>query len=258
MLFKTKGEMTCYLCTVEADSLDFFRELMIQDGGPWYHEFRPHSWIKEPWNSISSLFFFAPVVFWIWKLKGQYREHKIILALLPLLFLNGLGSTLYHAFRDERLFLVLDFLPASLMSITLSVYLWTQIVKRWYYGLLIVIGFYLLGYSTIRLFLQFEKIDHLAPNFGYFFIGLAFLTPLLIIMKRTRFHKSQFAFGTMLFLALALLARSSDYPNPNPFPDVLPMGTHFLWHLLTVCAAFSMGFYLYHLKDVRHKIHSKN
>ena len=71
----------------------------IRDSGPFYHEFHADAFIKEPWNAYSSLFFLVPVIFWVWKLRGQYRENLIITLMLPLLFLNGIGSTLYHAFR---------------------------------------------------------------------------------------------------------------------------------------------------------------
>ena len=47
---------------------------MIQDSGPWYHEFHGEANIKEPWNAFSSLFFLVPVFYWVWRLHGEYRK----------------------------------------------------------------------------------------------------------------------------------------------------------------------------------------
>ncbi|MCB9224182.1 MAG: hypothetical protein H6582_08410 [Crocinitomicaceae bacterium] len=233
------------------DSLEIaIRQTQIHDGGPYYHEFVQDALIKEPWNAYSSLFFFIPIIFWLYKLKGEYRENAIILAILPLLFLNGLGSTLFHALRTDRWMLFLDFMPASLMSMTLSTYLWTQIVKRWYYGVLVVLGFYLLGGLSIAFLVQYEGMRELAPNFGYFFVGASFFAPVLIILGKTNFYKVKYAAATFLFLGLALACRASDYPSPNPFPDLLPQGTHFMWHIFTVFAVFTMGFYVYYINKL--------
>ena len=92
----------------------------IYDSGPLYHEFQFDSWIREPWNAFSSLFFLVPVIFWLWRLRGQYRRYPMIIIFLPFLFLNGIGSSLYHAFRSSDLALMLDWMPAFIMNLLLS------------------------------------------------------------------------------------------------------------------------------------------
>ncbi|MEX1001382.1 MAG: hypothetical protein WDZ35_04640 [Crocinitomicaceae bacterium] len=239
------------------DSLNFLRKELITDGGPWYHEFEPSSFVLEPWNAYTSLLFFVPVLFWIWKLKGEYKQQPIIVALLPFLFLNGLGSTLFHAFRTDRFLFYLDVLPASALSIILSTYLWSLFFKKWYYGFLIVVLFYVLGYLSISYFVHFERWEDMAPNIGYFFVGISFFGPVFLLLGRTRFYKARYAIATFVFLTLALIARASDYPSPKPFPEQLPQGTHFLWHIFTVLAVFSMGYYIYYLKRIEHIIRPK-
>lgn len=89
------------------DSLELIhRKEQIFDRGPMYNEFVHDALIHEPWNAYSSLFFFIPVIFWLIYLRGKYRTYGIITALLPVLFLNGLGSTLFHAFRASNWFLL--------------------------------------------------------------------------------------------------------------------------------------------------------
>ena len=233
------------------DSLEIAtRRDIIQDGGPIYHEFHAEWFIKEPWNAYSSLFFFIPVAFWIWKLRGRYKQNLIIVALLPLLFLNGLGSTLFHAFRQSQLFLMLDWLPALLMSVTLSTYLWTRVVKRWYFGLLIVLTFYFVAAMCVYLLIELTGNRNMAPNFGYFFTGAAYITPILIILIKTKWYRLRLVVLSFLFLGAALFCRASDYPNPNPFPAFMPQGTHFMWHIFSSFAVFTMGYYIYFINKI--------
>ncbi|MBD3636640.1 MAG: hypothetical protein HUJ25_04805 [Crocinitomicaceae bacterium] len=233
------------------DSLEIaVRDSLIMDPGPMYHEFHADCMIREPWNAFSSLAFFIPVIFWIWKLRGKYRQNLIIVALLPLLFLNGLGSTLFHAFRAETIFLYLDFMPAMAMSILLSTYLWTRVVRRWYFGIIIVFAFYVAAFMLIGIIMRTAENTDIAPNLGYFFTGACFLTPILIILFKTKFYRVRFVVLTFLFLALALLCRASDYPTPNPFPNILPQGTHFMWHIFSSFAVFTMGYYIFFINKI--------
>ena len=236
------------------DSLEIAKRLaIISDNGPMYHEFIHDATVHEPWNAYSSLFFLVPVFFWVWKLWGKFKEYRIFLAILPLLALNGVGSTLYHAFRNDRFLLLLDWLPASFMVIVLSSYLWTRFVRKWYFGLLIVVGFYAVGIGAVVLLLQVFQNQALAPNMGYFFIGSSFCLPLILFMSRTRFYRWDLVAFTLFFLIGALTFRTLDYPTPNPFPDLLPQGTHFLWHIFSAMADFSLGYYVYltHHIDLR-------
>lgn len=230
--------------SADLDSLMTSREPFIFDTGPLYHEFHAENLIKEPWNAYSSLFFFIPVIYWLWRLKGEYKENKFLVAILPLLFLNGLGSTLFHAFRSNQLFLVLDFMPAMIMNIIVGTFFWGKVWGKWYWGLLSMITFFTLGFIGMSFF---SSNQNLAPNIGYAIIGTAFLTPILILLFRTNFYKWHLIALTFLCLTLALFCRILDYPNPNPFPNVMPQGTHFLWHIISSFAVFFLGGYVYHI-----------
>ncbi len=220
----------------------------IHDFGPNYHEFIADAVVKEPWNAYSSLFFLVPVIFWLFKLYGKYRENWMIVIILPFLFMNGVGSTLYHAFRDSNFFLILDFAPAIVICLITGTYLWTKILKKWYWGLLILLGAYLVAPLMIMLFERW--LGEVGGNIGYFTIGAAFLTPALLILLRTKFYKWTLVFWSVLLLNGALVFRSLDHPTPNPWPETLPMGTHFLWHILSALAVFTLGYYFYYIKNL--------
>lgn len=216
---------------------------LISDSGPWYHEFHVDAFVKEPWNAYSSLFFLIPVFFWLWKLRGQYREYGIITILLPLLFLNGIGSTLYHAFRSSQLMLLLDWMPATLMDLILVYYLWYKVLRKKSFAVLMVLAFYALAFLAMGVFAQ--NLGDLAINISYLLVGLALVIPFLIYLNRTHFKNGLLVLATFVFLGLALLFRTLDYPTPNPWPSLLPMGTHFLWHITSAFAVFTLGFYFY-------------
>jgi len=231
------------------DSLDIAkREEIILDSGPFYHEFHADGHILEPWNALSSLVFFIPVVYWIIKLRGQYKQHPIIVTMLPLLFMNGLGSTLYHAFRSSQFFLLLDWLPASILTFILAAYFWTKILKKWYWGVLTVLTFNITAMMIMQLFRDVPNFDQIAPNLGYFVVGCTIFIPLVIRLYRTKFRYAYLVGLSILFLSSSLLFRTMDYPSA-PF-SWLPQGTHFLWHIFSSFAVFSMGYYLYYSKTL--------
>lgn len=229
------------------------RHPAVTDNGPNYHEFHPEWFIKEPWNAFSSLFFLVPVLYWVWKLRGQYKEHLIISALLPLLFLNGIGSTLYHAFRTSNFWLFIDAAPAGVMMLILGSYFWTRITGSWKKGILVIpiaIGILFAFFGLARSGL-IEINRDAGANFAYTLNGLSFIgIPAFLILYRTRLYKWHLIALTALFLIGAVIFRSLDYPHDNPFPELMPQGTHFLWHVVSAFAVFSLGWYLYYLKGL--------
>ena len=225
------------------DSLELVhRKQQIFDHGPMYNEFVHDTLIHEPWNAYSSLCFFIPVIFWLIYLRGKYRTYGIITALLPLLFLNGLGSTLFHAFRASNWFLLLDWLPAALMTLILSIYFWHRITHKVWKAIGVVVGFYTLAFTMVKVLSQQTGLS--GPSIGYFFTGAAFLVPVIIDLKRNQWKHAGLYVVSLFCLVLALLFRILDYPTPNPFAW-LPQGTHFLWHVSSSLAVFSLGFYIY-------------
>jgi len=225
------------------DSLELVhRKQQIFDHGPMYNEFVHDTLIHEPWNAYSSLCFFIPVIFWLIYLRGKYRTYGIITALLPLLFLNGLGSTLFHAFRASNWFLLLDWLPAALMTLILSIYFWHRVTHKVGKAIGVVGGFYALAFTMVKILSQQTGLS--GPSIGYFFTGAAVLVPVMIDLKRNQWKHAGLYVVSLLCLVLALLFRILDYPSPNPFAW-LPQGTHFLWHVSSSLAVFSLGFYIY-------------
>lgn len=232
----------------DSDSLYHLHHEMAPNP-PWYYEYHSNCLINEPWNAISSIFFFVPVIYWVWRLRGEYRENKIIVWILPFLFLNGLGSTLFHAFRDIRWFIALDVIPALILSLMVAVFFWTYILKKWYWGLLMVLALMTLSFMAFYISEKTGANRSLGVNVSYFLRGMVIFLPAIFILIKTKWHKWHLLFSTMVLLSLALLARTLDRPpQPNIFEDFLPQGSHFLWHIFSALAVFTLGYYIYYLK----------
>jgi len=224
---------------------------IIQDSGPIYAESLLHEGeaIFEPWNAFSSLLIAAPAIYWAWRLRGQYRKYWFLALCMPFLFLNGMGSTFFHATRSSNLLLLMDFLPAAIVTLMVSIYLWAKALpKGWMVVPVILVS------AGLR-FMAFRFVDPpLSINLSYLVGGLTFLIPLVILLRRTQFKGLGYIIATIGAFAVALLCRQIDLDTIH----ILPMGTHFLWHAFTGIGGFMMGAYLYSLESNLSQPETKN
>lgn len=216
----------------------------LADGGPRYTEYHPEQIIVEPWNALSSVIMMLPAIYWLWRYRKSASKNLFFLFAISMVFLGGLGSTLYHAFRMSSVFLILDILPSALLMLALAIYFWIKVLPKWWYIFLIFVPVF-----ALRVLLFNRLGGHLSINLSYAISGLLVLLPLGIVLKRTDF-KGLTAMVIVLFaFAIALLFRQLDVYY---FP-FLPQGTHFLWHLFSAIGSFSMLWYLFVLNKISTK-----
>lgn len=209
------------------------------DGGPIYAETDLTLFFPEPWNALSSLAILLPAVYWAIKLRGDFKNYTFVYSCIPLLFLGGLGSTLFHAFRSSGWLLLMDVLPTAILTLTVSVYFWFKVLRKvWLVP--VVVAPLLLGR-----FMIFNVVPRpYSINAGYLATGLMIFLPVLIFLVKTKFkHGSHIALSALM-LAIALVFRERDHM----LAEWLPMGSHFLWHLFSGVGAFFLAQYLYHLR----------
>lgn len=213
-------------------------QLGILDSGPIYAEtLHMHGGsIMEPWNAFSSIAIALPALYWAWKLRKELRQYWFLALCMPFLFLNGLGSTLFHATRSSNLLLLMDFLPAAIVTLMVSIYLWAKAVRKWYYVLTAI-----LVSMGLRFLMMASFQPPLSINMGYLVGGLTFLIPLVIMLVRMKGRGTGIIVATILSFTLALIFREID----TRAVDALPMGTHFLWHIATGVGGFLLGSFLY-------------
>lgn len=134
----------------------------LADGGPVYAEYHPENIIVEPWNAASSLFMIIPAVYWFLRLRKSGKIHAFVLFALLMVFLGGLGSTLFHAFRMSKVFLMLDVIPSAVLTLAIGIWFWLKILPKWWYVLLIFVPVFL-----IRFVLFGQLPQHVGINVSY-------------------------------------------------------------------------------------------
>ena len=212
----------------------------LMDGGPVYTETHPGHLIVEPWNAVSSLLIVLPAIYWFFIIRKNWQNYKFMLYAIPLMIIGGTGSTLFHAFRISRIFLFMDFVPPAILALSLSIYFWIKILKRWWYVFFIILPTFFLR------FLLFGKLpQHTAINVSYIMTGIITGLPLLILLFRTRFFKINYVIYSILLFMVAILFRELDTRKFEYFP----MGTHFLWHAFTGAGGWFILAYLYAFRN---------
>lgn len=212
------------------------------DGGPIYAETDFSQFIVEPWNAFSSLFILAPAIYWGIKLFGRYKEYGFLTFCLPFLFIGGLGSTLYHAFRASPYLLVMDVLPSAILTVSIAIYFWYMVFKNWIYVAILIVAV-----IALRFFLFSFLDQEAAVNTGYLITGATFFIPVFILLKNTGFRYYRLIIAALLSLGLSLLFREIDKNSE----EYLNMGTHFLWHIFSGAGAYFIALYIYRLKSLR-------
>ncbi len=215
----------------------------LRDGGPVYMETtHPGNWLVEPWNSLSSLLILIPAIYWLYRIHKNAGHYPFLLYAGVLVIIGGLGSTLFHGLRISPIFLFMDFVPSAILSLSVSIYFWLKILKKWWYVLLIIIPVF-----TLRFLFWGRLPAHLSINLSYFITGFLAGLPLLIIMIKTKFRMWATVAGAIIPFIIALIFRETDMIHYS----YLPMGTHFLWHTFSAIGTFFLLRYLYFIRKLK-------
>jgi len=212
--------------------------MLLSDHGPIYHETDINRFIVEPFNAFSSLsMVLVALMIWLFIIRNEIKDYPFLSFIYaPLIFLGGIGSTIFHAFRVSSFFLYMDVIPVFVLTILLSLFYWYKIYNRWYFILLMTI-LIILSRGLPMLFFR----GSVAINVSYFISGLLILVPLAWYLIRTRFKEIKYVIFSLVALLLALYFRYADDSDLLN----LPMGTHWLWHIFSGIGAWFLGLYIY-------------
>lgn len=219
-------------------SLLLARISSVPDHGPIYRETTDLSlFIVEPWNAWSSLTFLIPVFIFLWQLRGRHSEYAFIIWFCcPLLVLGGLGSTFFHAFRSSTLLLLMDAIPIVILVIGISIWIWLKVLRKKIQIIWVLLIFFGLTFLSMRFLSGQDRISA-----GYFFRGWMLLLPCYLFLRQTKFQSALSLFTAIGFFVLALLFRFLD---EKIVIELMPWGTHWLWHVSTAFGAYFLGEYL--------------
>jgi hemolysin III len=208
--------------------------------GPRYVETDLSRTIVEPFNALSAGLFLFLAGWWILRLWPRRRHFAFLLGTMPLLIIGGVGGTVYHAFRGHRAWLLMDWIPIALLTFAAGVYLWARLLRRWWYALVIpplVFAIQSVNFRTLP--------RGLAINASYSLLAAVVIVPAGLVLIRTRGrHGAWFLTGVAAFIA-ALSCRALDWRLAR----LLPMGSHWLWHVFGAVACHFCLEYLYRLRS---------
>lgn len=220
------------------------------DSGPFYVEtpieiqqLQPFpGWVAEPWNTVTASFFVVIVVAWVWRLRGRYQQFPFLCMAMPLLFVGGVGGTLYHGLRNWSGYFLMDVIPIYLLGLVVSLYLWLRLGPkiRYLFGMIAVLCL-LQGLGHIAL------PTHWAINLSYAGLAILILAPVLAVLVRTKFIHSGWVVSALTCFGLAWICRIADVWRP----PLLPMGTHWLWHTFGAGTTWFLTEYLYRIAQVK-------
>lgn len=237
---KTLPPQICYAAMYNVSENPVFTP---PDGGPVYREtVNLSSLIVEPWNALSSLAFLIPAVWFLWELRGKYRQFSFMVYFCaPMLIVGGLGSTLYHAFRRSPWLLAMDIFPLFALVLGISIFMWLKVLKKAWYII-----------PVLTIYAGLTALSGYLPNFqdrisaGYFIRGWMLFLPCYLFLRKTRFYGANLFFAALGFFLLALVFRFAD---EKIHLEWMPWGTHWLWHMGTAAGGWFLGLYLIRVEN---------
>ena len=131
-------------------------------------------------------------------------------------------------------------MPALILTLMITVYFWSRVLPKWWMSFAVITPVFLLRFGVIDLI-----PGQGGMNTSYMISGIAFLLPVFLILRKYQFKKTiNIIVGAICFV-LAIYFRQVD----KEFTDLLPFGTHFLWHIFSGIGAFLLAEYLYFIRN---------
>jgi hypothetical protein len=204
----------------------------LPDGGPRYVETPPDPtapgapFVAEPWNAVTASFFIFIALAWLWRLRKQYRDYLFVVCCMPILLAGGIGGTLFHGTRALRLYFLLDVVPISLLGLLGAVYMAYRYVGQ--NRLWILFAFLIFYAAANRLFFAMlgPMNRQLSINLSYASLAAIVLTPVGLVLWRTRFRHGGWVVAGLISFGIAWFFRLVDQYSG----EYLTMGSHWLWH----------------------------
>lgn len=207
-----------------------------QDSGPIYLETVEGRFPVEPFNTYSNLIFLVLIIYWGVKVYRNPKQHQFLAWVLPIIAISYVGGTVYHATRSHEFWLRLDWMPIMLLCAALVIYFIFKLLKSWWQRLLLIA--ILLGTSFLLRILPIPS--GLRISLGYIITAATILVPLLWYLVKTNGRNVIYVVVAFLIFSVAIFFRSIDLHQ-----NLLPMGTHWLWHLLGGIAVHFLIAYIF-------------
>jgi len=166
---------------------------------------------------------------------------------LPILLAGGIGGTIYHGTRSSPTWFLLDVVPIYILGLSISIRMWFRVGPTPLH-LLLALGM-LLGVNAVHS----TPLPHqYAINVSYASLATFIMTPIVIVLFRTGFRHAGWVWSCIALFVVGWFCRISEMW----VPDLLPMGTHWLWHTFGALATACLSYYLYRV-ETQPKVEAK-
>lgn len=212
--------------------MDWFSEI-----DAYCERIEPGYW-AEPVNAVTNLAFMLVAILMWRRTKGL----SIARALSAILFAIGLGSYLWHTHAQGWAGLV-DVAPILAFIL---VYIFAINRDVWGFNAWASAGITLLffPYAAVTVPL-FDLVPGLGDSAGYAPVAALILIYAVLLRRRVPKTAQGLAIGAGV-LALSITFRALD----DPICRILPLGTHFIWHVLNaLMLGWMIEIYRRHLRD---------
>jgi len=203
--------------------------MLPNDFGPVYTETIPGLTAGtipvEPWNTWSNLIFVVLAIHIAIRSRMNYRRYPLIVISLPILAVGIIGGTVYHATRSHMVWLFIDFVPILILTSAAALAYWHRVTGSWLHA---VFFFVAVAASGRALGFTLATERSIQISLGYLSAALSILLPLTLLVIRAGWCGLGLLIGTTLSFASAVTFRMLDR---GLTPALIPMGTHFLWHI---------------------------
>lgn len=208
------------------------------DSGPIYKETIAHRFPVEPFNTFSNLIFLFIVVYFGLKVYKSPKKHPFLIWILPIIAIAYVGGTLYHATRSAEIWLLMDWVPIMVASLTGVIYFVIKWTDTWPQRLLLV-GAIIGTFFGLR---ALPLPPQVRLSFGYLVTALAIAIPIIGYLHKTKWHNARDVVYAFSIFGIAVLFRFMDKKMDI---DFFWMGTHWLWHSFGGLAVFFLIRYIY-------------
>lgn len=194
----------------------------------------------EPWNTYSNLIFLVLALHLSIVTRFDRKKYPLVVTSLPILLVGWIGGTVYHGTRSHPVWLIMDFVPISILSLSAAFSFWNRLTRRWYLSIVLLL---LVGASG-RLIGRVLSTDRTVRiSLGYVSLALTLLVPLTVIVAKHAPREIVSIIVVVITFTMAIFFRIADREN------LLPMGTHWLWHLFGGIAVWFLMLLVVRLND---------
>jgi hypothetical protein len=231
----------------------------MPDGGPPYTEtpadpYGPDApFPAEPWNAVTAALFVVLALAWVWRLRGRQRDYPFLSCCLPILLAGGIGGTLYHATRTSFVLFLLDVVPISLLGLAGSVFMAVRYWggRGWWF--VPAAGAFYVGVNQLLFAAIAPRDVQLVINLSYASLAAVVLTPIALVLIRTRFRHGGWVVAGVIAFTIAWFFRLLD----QRIGLYLPMGSHWLWHVFGAAATALLVEFFYRVEGEKTEVRSQ-